>query len=167
MRSRYLSVVAAALLLASAACTSEAAPALRSPGPAATGAAAAAPCTPARVVDAEPPVWANAGFTPGTKVRYAASESGDMLAVLFGYPLYSPPLPDRANKVLWRSRAPLVPSDPLLIEARLGGTGPPTRIKVLGGPGPSYVDVPSPGCWRLKLTWSSRTDSIDLEYAGR
>lgn len=72
-----------------------------------------------------------------------------MVAVLFAYPLYSPPSPDRGNKILWRSKAPLVPSDPLRIEARLNGTGTPTEITVRGGPGPSSVDLPSPGCWRL------------------
>ncbi|GAA2909721.1 hypothetical protein GCM10010517_76140 [Streptosporangium fragile] len=90
-----------------------------------------------------------------------------MLAVLFGYPLFSPPMPDRGNKILWRSRVPPVPSDPLRIEARLDGGGTPVRITVDGGPGPSIIDLPSPGCWRLNLRWGSHLDSIDLEYAGR
>jgi len=33
-----------------------------------------------------------------------------------------------------------------------------------GGPGPSIVDVPAPGCWRLTLSWSARRDSLDLQY---
>ncbi|SPL96461.1 unnamed protein product [[Actinomadura] parvosata subsp. kistnae] len=86
------------------------------------------------------------------------------MAILFGYPLFSPPRPDRGNKILWVSRLPLVPSDPLRIEARLGGTGTPVRTKVGGGPGPSLIDLPGAGCWRLRLSWSSHTDTIDLEY---
>jgi hypothetical protein len=42
--------------------------------------------------------------------------------------------------------------------------GPPVRRIVPGGPGPSLVDLPSPGCWRLTLTWSGRRDSLDLRY---
>ena len=164
MRSRHVIVVAT--LLFSAACVNDTSPAQRRPSQAAGKPATTTPCE-FRAVKGEPPSWARAGFTPGTEMHYASSRRGDMLAILFGYPLYSPPLPDRGNKILWRSRAPLIPSEPLRIEARLNGTGPPTRITVAGGPGPSAVDLPSPGCWRLDLAWSSHTDSIDLEFVSR
>jgi hypothetical protein len=156
----------AAILLVSAACTNEATPAQGRPHQASGNPATTRPCK-FQVVKDEPPSWARTGFTPGAEIHYAASRRGDMVAILFGYPLYSPPKPDRGNKILWRSKAPLVPSDPLRIEARLNGTGTPTRITVQGGPGPSSVDLPSPGCWRLDLAWSSHTDSIDLEYVSR
>ena len=32
------------------------------------------------------------------------------------------------------------------------------------GPGPSIVDLPSPGCWSLDLTWGSHHDHLDLAY---
>jgi hypothetical protein len=35
---------------------------------------------------------------------------------------------------------------------------------VRGGPGPSIVDLPSPGCWALTLRWSGHVDHLDLEY---
>jgi hypothetical protein len=35
----------------------------------------------------------------------------------------------------------------------------------MGGPGPSIVNLPSPGCWKLTLRWSGRVDTLDLEYA--
>jgi hypothetical protein len=38
---------------------------------------------------------------------------------------------------------------------------------VVGGPGPSGINLPSPGCWRLTLQWSGRTDHLDLEYRSR
>ena len=45
--------------------------------------------------------------------------------------------------------------------------GAPVTRKVSGGPGPSVVNLPSPGCWRLTLSWSGRVDSLDLRYQQR
>jgi hypothetical protein len=42
--------------------------------------------------------------------------------------------------------------------------GAPIRAVVAGGPGPSIVDVPSPGCWRMTLSWSGRRNTLDLVY---
>ncbi|WP_344493380.1 hypothetical protein [Nonomuraea monospora] len=138
-----------ALLLVTAGCTGGGAPAV--------------PCA-SKVVQKELPEWARAGFSPGVAPHHVFSGRGDMVAVIFGYPLASPPRPNRGNKILWVSRLPLVPSSPLRIEARLEGGGAPVRTKVSGGPGPSLIDLPGAGCWRLDLSWSSHTDSIDLEY---
>jgi hypothetical protein len=44
------------------------------------------------------------------------------------------------------------------------GTSEPVRRTVAGGPGPSIVDLPAAGCWRLALTWSGHTDTMDLVY---
>jgi hypothetical protein len=102
------------------------------------------------------------------------SYAGQMVAVLFGYPLSQPPAEGRNNKILWvAGPAAPTPHDPsvrldyndLLIEARLGGRGEPVQRRIAGGPGPSIVDLPEPGCWRLTLRWSGRTDIIDLEYS--
>ncbi|MEV0819789.1 hypothetical protein [Nonomuraea rubra] len=149
--------MAVALLLAVAGCAGGGAPVEPAPS------RAAAPCA-SKVVQGELPEWARAGFSPDAEPHHVFSSRGDMVAVLFGYPLASPPRPDRGNKILWVSRLPLVPSDPLRIEARLEGAGTPVRTKVSGGPGPSGIDLPRAGCWRLDLSWSSHTDSIDLEY---
>ena len=35
---------------------------------------------------------------------------------------------------------------------------------VADGPGPSTIDLPEAGCWRMTLSWADRTDSLDLEY---
>jgi hypothetical protein len=35
---------------------------------------------------------------------------------------------------------------------------------VPGGPGPSIVNLPQAGCWRLTLAWSGQTDTLDLAY---
>jgi hypothetical protein len=98
-----------------------------------------------------------------------------MVGVLFGYPLSQPPADGRNNKILWvagpASPRPRDPSaapghDDLVIEARLDGTGEPVQRRISGGPGPSIVDLPKPGCWRLTLSWAGRTDEMDLEYRG-
>jgi hypothetical protein len=119
------------------------------------------------------PDWARAGFSGDARAIYAVSRSGQMVAVLFGYPLSQPPAKDRNNKILWVSGpASATPRDPsaapgsddLVIDARLDGRGEPVQRRIVGGPGPSIVDLPAPGCWRLALSWSGRTDVIDLDY---
>ncbi|WP_432868853.1 hypothetical protein [Microbispora rosea] len=54
--------------------------------------------------------------------------------------------------------------DPLLIEARLDGSGPPVTREVPGGPGPSGVDLPEAGCWHVTLRWSGHVDTLRLRY---
>jgi hypothetical protein len=110
------------------------------------------------------PVWARAGFSGDAAVPHVLAEDGGIVAVLFGYPLQQPPAPDRSNKVLWVSRVAPEPGGSLVIEGRLGGSGAPVRREVPGGPGPSIVDLPDPGCWRLELTWSGGRDTIWLTY---
>jgi len=34
----------------------------------------------------------------------------------------------------------------------------------MGGPGPSIINLPVAGCWRFRLRWSGRTDTIDLRF---
>jgi len=88
-------------------------------------------------------------------------------ALLFG-PLNSPPAADHNNKILWVSRAATPYGHDLSIEAqRMTGTKPlggPVSRTVTGGPGPSIINLPSPGCWRLSLQWSRWTDTLDLQY---
>ena len=38
---------------------------------------------------------------------------------------------------------------------------------IVGGPGPSYVNLPTHGCWRLSLQWSGRSDELDLDFVRR
>jgi hypothetical protein len=39
-----------------------------------------------------------------------------------------------------------------------------TAVSVPGGPGPSIIDLPAPGCWTLHLSWSGHTDKLKLHY---
>jgi hypothetical protein len=136
------------------------------PRAAATSATPATPCKSTVVTDPLP-TWARAGFTgDGNGIPHVFSRSGDMLGVLFGSPLKAPPATDHNNKILWVPKIPLTMGDDndLLITARLGGTGETAERKVTGGPGPSIIDLPRAGCWRLTLRWAGYTDEMDLVY---
>lgn len=145
-------------------------------GSAATAKASPAtgPCRPNVVTDRDLPVWARTGFHGSFKVPHSVGRNGQIVAVLFGNPLQAPAGSERANKILWVPRT-TPPSQPLVIVAQR--IAPPARTPVWPardqptvrrqldlGPGPSIVDMPSAGCWRLSLAWAGRRDSIDLEY---
>jgi hypothetical protein len=99
---------------------------------------------------------------------HALGRSGRIAALIFGDPLLSPPSKRRSNKILWVSRATASPGSNLRISAqRMRGrrrVGQPVRLALQGAPGPSIVDLPAAGCWRLTLRWSGRSDVVDLRY---
>jgi hypothetical protein len=118
------------------------------------------------------PSWARTGFSdPRPRMPHVLGRSGEIAAIVFGYPLLSPPATTRANKILWVSRRPIEPPDELRIRAqRMRGDKPVGRhvVRVIvGGPGPSYLNLPAPGCWRLSLRWSGRSDELDLDFRSR
>lgn len=120
---------------------------------------------PDRLVPALLPVWARAGFTdPEPRMPYVASGSGQLVAILFTDGLYAPPKADQANKILWVTPIPNTPAGPLKISAQRDGTSQVVAREVPGGPGPSTVDLPGPGCWHLTLHWGGAADTIDLRY---
>jgi hypothetical protein len=115
------------------------------------------------------PVWMRAGFSgPNPRVPYVLGERGAIGGVVFGWPLKSPPLPGRNNKILWVGRhTPKTVAALWIRLQQMNGdqrVGAPVRKIIRGGPGPSIVDVPAAGCWRLTFTWSGRHDSLDLSY---
>jgi hypothetical protein len=130
--------------------------------------AAASSCASA-VVYGSLPTWARAGFSPpSVAMPYALGARGDIVAVLWARhdPLVTPTPPGRANKILWVSK---LAGAPLEITARqlIGGTavGAVQRRTIAGGPGPSYVDMPTAGCWQFTLRWSGHVDTLNLPYA--
>jgi hypothetical protein len=131
--------------------------------------AAVAPCS-ARVRHGALPVWMRGGWPPGAKPRvpYVLGRHGAIGGVLFASPLHAPAARDKNNKILWVPRHYSKSVAPLWIRMqKMDGTqlvGPPVRRVIPTGPGPSYVDAPSAGCWRLTLTWSGRSDTLDLAY---
>lgn len=114
------------------------------------------------------PAWMRAGFSDARpRMPYALGGSSRIGAILWAS-LDSPPAANHSNKILWVSRVPSRPGHDLTIRAQqMDGTerlGDPVNRAVTGGPGPSIINLPSPGCWRLTLRWSGWTDQIDLEY---
>jgi hypothetical protein len=96
---------------------------------------------------------------------YVTSDKGNMVAILWSDhdPLVVPPATDRNNKILWVAR--VTPGSSLHIRARLVGTDRSASRTVAGGPGPSTIDLPAPGCWSLDLQWGDQHDHLQLEYA--
>jgi hypothetical protein len=113
------------------------------------------------------PVWARAGFSPPDQAMpHVIGAAGNIVAILWATrdALHSPPLPDLNNKILWVSRIPFVAPNPLVIRATLAGSTRTATASVPGGPGPSIIDLPAPGCWTIHLSWSGHTDELQLRY---
>jgi hypothetical protein len=110
------------------------------------------------------PEWARTGFSdPEPKMPHVLSRGGQLMAIIFGDPLTSPPLPDRANKVLWVPRETPLTYTQLAITARQGERTVKRKVDL----GPSYVDLPAAGCWQLTVSWAGHKDSLDLAYVKR
>lgn len=123
-----------------------------------------------RVETGSLPDWADAGFSGDARVPHVFGAKGDIVAVLFAHPLRQVRDDGSNNKILWVARAATTSPDPvapatLVITARLDGTDTQVIREVPGGPGPSIIDLPRAGCWRLDLSWSGHTDTMDLVYA--
>ena len=97
---------------------------------------------------------------------HVMGQAGDIVAILWASrdALHSPSLPDRSNKILWVSRVPLAAPYLLVIKATLGGSTRTVTVSVPGGPGPSTIDLPAPGCWTFHLNWSGHADELKLRY---
>jgi hypothetical protein len=95
---------------------------------------------------------------------YVLSDKGDMAAILWDTlePLAAPPVAGKNNKILWVARVGA--GAPLRIRAALEGTGRTVTRSVDPAPGPSIIDLPSPGCWSFDLTWGGNRDHLELEY---
>lgn len=135
----------------------------------ATTASATAGCA-ARVETGSLPDWADAGFSGDARVPHVFGAKGDIVAVLFAHPLRQHREDGSNNKILWVARAATTSPDPtapatLVITAMLDGTDTRVIREVAGGPGPSIIDLPHAGCWRLDLRWSGHTDTMELVYA--
>jgi hypothetical protein len=116
------------------------------------------------------PTWAQAGFSPPDQPATQIRGVNDLIVgVVFGDPLRAPNIAGHGNKILWVMNpvdTGLHPSnDPdLKIHATLNGTATAVDRTILGGPGPSLVDMPKPGCWTFNLSWSGRSDRLALLY---
>src|SRR3954453_8627675 len=112
--------------------------------------------------------WARTGFSEKEpKIPHLLGDDGLIVAILFG-PLEAPPGPDTGDKVLWVPKNPVKPLSDLKITAQRvedgKPVGKPEHRTVAGGPGPSGIELPKAGCWRMSLAWSGRTDELQLRY---
>ncbi|GLW09870.1 hypothetical protein Misp01_49990 [Microtetraspora sp. NBRC 13810] len=162
-------VLALAGVLAATGCTG---------GPATRSAQPPQPSQPPRPAQAAPascdgavqrgalPTWARSGFTPAdVPTDHVVGARGDIVGVVFGNPLHAPATAQgRSNKILWVARPEGPRNTDLTIEARLQGTGDAVTRTVRGGPGPSVVDVPRPGCWTFRLSWDGHVDEVAVPY---
>jgi hypothetical protein len=136
------------------------------PSSAQAGAAASNGCAGQPPVSALP-VWARTGFHPPDQAMpHVMGEAGNIVAILWADrdALHSPVLQDRNNKILWVSKIPFTSYGPLVITASLAGGTRRVTVSVPGGPGPSIIDMPAPGCWTFHLNWSGHTDELKLRY---
>jgi hypothetical protein len=109
------------------------------------------------------PVWAREGFSPPFNATpFVTSKRGDLIGVVFGYPLKSPRVKpnDGNNKILWVSQEH---AGQIEVYAQLVGSSQVVDIGYIPV-GPSIIDVPKPGCWHLTLHGLGWTDTIDLVY---
>ncbi len=128
-------------------------------GPTSSGPAPTSYSCPASTPVAVIPAWARAGFSdPRPKGPYVLGDAGRIVAIVFGDPLTAPEAADHANKVLWVAKTG---AGPLTINARLSGSAEPTVVE-LPAPGPSYLNLPTPGCWHLELSWGDQTDAMNI-----
>lgn len=165
-RRLVVALVSVVVLFAAAACSgnpqqlhhpaAQPGPALSSPA-SASGCAGQPPVSPL-------PVWAQSGFTPpDLAVPHVLGAAGNIVAILWAThnALHAPALPNRHNKILW---VPRVSSRPMIIRATLAGSSRTAIVDLPDGPGPSYVNMPAPGCWTLHLRWGGHTDQLSLRY---
>lgn len=114
------------------------------------------------------PQWAWAGFSNPEEggVRWVMGSQGHILAILF-VELDAPEAKDHSNKILWVTPLEQDPLAPLLVDAVKDGTTQVVRRTIENGPGPSYLDLPTAGCWHLDLSWDGgkHTDTMSLVYA--
>lgn len=161
-RSRHIPVIAAAVLatvcLATVVAVTRSDDRSGGPGTSATSTSACGTVS----TGALPP-WARTGFTTaGLHTPHVTSDHGQMIGVLF-VQLRVPQPPGTNNKILWVARDPGF--GPLRITAQLEASGRTVTRTIPDGPGPSIVDMPAAGCWRMTLRWSGHSDTIAFRYA--
>lgn len=159
----YLAVAAACLVVVAAGVTVYAIRGSADQSGHITPATAGSACAGA-VVTSALPAWARAGFSPDAYVEpHVTGSKGGIVGILFVNPLRAHQSPGTNNKILWVAEDP--GSTPLVIRAHREGSGREVTRTVSGGPGPSIIDMPTPGCWELTLTWSNHTETAALPYA--
>jgi len=112
------------------------------------------------------PEWAREGFSTPDGWQFTITGSGNIVAVLFGYPMRASRnvQEDGTNKILWISKGAYAMS--MTVDAQLVGST--ERVSLGDVPvGPSIVDLPDAGCWHLTLHLNgdpTLADTVDITY---
>ena len=162
--------VGVAMLVAGACGSSPTTQAQVQPSPKAAVHTFAGGCSGTVLTDAEPPMWAQGGWThpKGTPwdVPWAFGSKNASVAYVFAGQLVAGPSPrlnGTNNKVLWVGQdRPF--GDAVRVEGHPLGQSQPV-VTIVGGP--SITDVPRAGCWTFQLSWKANgtqnTSTINLE----
>jgi hypothetical protein len=171
-RSQCACIGAAVLIILVGGCTSFQATQVKA-GPGVPIRTFAGGCAGTVLTDAEPPVWAQAGWrhAKGTPwpVRWAFGTHDTTVAFLFSTVLVvgsGPRVDGSYNKVTWVAKGdyPTGDFENIAIEVRPLGESQP----VLTNAGDASVaDLPKPGCWTFRLSWiahgQQQVSTINLE----
>ena len=127
-------------------------------------------CAGTVLTDAEPPVWAQTGFAKLTPwpVPWAFGSQDTTVAFLMSTVLVAgsgPHMDGSYNKVTWVAKGDYPTGDTqIAIEARPLGESQPVLTNAGGA---SLSDLPKPGCWTFRLSWSAHSQqqvsTINLE----
>ena len=136
-------------------------------------------CAGTVLTDAEPPVWSQAGWShaQGTPwlVPWAFGTPDTTVAFLFSTVLVAgggPRVDGTYNKVTWVAKDPPAGvaagyrfgTNAVGVEARPLGESEPVLANTGGA---SIMDLPTPGCWTFRLSWSAhgqlQVSTINLE----
>jgi hypothetical protein len=180
VRSQFAFIAAALLVVLAGGCISSQATQVKA-SPTVPVRTFAGGCAGTVLTDAEPPVWAQAGWTHarGTPwpVPWAFGTQDTTVAFLFSTVLVvgsGPRVDGSYNKVTWVAKDP--PSgvakdypygtNDVVIEVRPLGESQPVLTSA-GDVNASVVDLPRPGCWTFRVSWNARGQSqvstINLE----
>ena len=168
--------IGAAISLLLIACSEPAAtrptasPATLGKSPAASPVAGAVVCGSTVVVQGSIPQWLNdaGGHNNPSGLPYVIAHPELAAGFLFVQPLRTGHPENPANKILWVVRTPRTGS--LTIDGHPLDAATPTMHEILpanSGPGeiyPSYVDVPTAGCWQFDLQWANSHAQVELDY---
>ena len=144
--------------------------AIASAHPTTVAAASRAACAPTAIRRGAPPKWTAAAWSDssaGFKLPYALASNAAAAAFFFAPTLRAGHPTNPTNKVLWIVRHPR-DGQPLRILAR-SSTSPTRTVRMSfpadSSPGqiyPSYVDLPTPGCWQLTLRWDTHVARLAI-----
>jgi hypothetical protein len=168
-RSRCACIAAALLIILVGGCTSSQATQVKA-SPRVPIRTFAGGCAGTVLTDAEPPVWAQAGFAKLTPwpVRWAFGTKDTSVAFLFSTVLVvgsGPRVDGSYNKVTWVAKGDYPTGDTdIAIEVRPLGESQPVLTNAGAA---SVIDLPKPGCWTFGLSWTAhglrQASAINLE----